>query len=122
MMPRPAMIFLVSSITWLAGCTVNTVPKPVSPTASIQYYDLDVPPDLEIRSVDFAATTFADVSGSGGITSSSVGGRAFVKVYAVHRKTGAQFLLLYEEVAHRKRPVQIIRFRPAASVALPDSL
>jgi hypothetical protein len=30
--------------------------------------------------------------------------------------------LLYEDIMHRKRPVQIIRFRPAAGVALPDSL
>ena len=116
-MRRPATALLVSSLTWLAGCTVNTVPEPVSPAAAIQYYDLEVPPDLEIRSVDFDATMFAEGAGS----ASTVGGRAFVKVYAVNRKTGEQFLLLYEDVARRKRPVQIVRFRPAASVALPDS-
>lgn len=107
----------------IAGCqTVNTVPEPVAPTAAIRYYDLDVPPDLEIRAVDFAATTFAEVAGAGGSTSSSVGGRAFVKVYGVSRKTGEQFLLLYEDIARRKQPVQIIRFRPAPGVTLPDSL
>ena len=110
-------------IGWAAGChPVNTVPEPVSPAAAIQYYDLDVPADLEIKGVDFSATTFSDVSGSGGGTSSAVGGRAFVKVYAVHRKTGDQFLLLYEDIVHRKRPVQIIRFRPVPTVSLPDSL
>ena len=117
-----AAVFLLVSTAWLAGCTVNTVPEPVSPAAAIQYYDLDVPADLEIKSVDFSATTFSDVSGYGGSTSSSVGGRAFVKVYAVRRKNGEQFLLLYEDIVHRKRPVQIIRFRSAASMALPDSL
>jgi len=122
MMPKPAPVFLLVSLAWLAGCTVNTVPEPVSPTAAIQYYDLDVPPDLEIKAVDFSATTFSQVSGAGGNTSSSVGGRAFVKVYAVRRKNGEQFLLLYEDIVHRKRPVQIIRFRSAGSVALPDSL
>jgi hypothetical protein len=101
---------------------VNTVPEPVTPTAAIQYYDLDVPPDLEIKAVDFSATTFSDVSGAGGNTSSAVGGRAFVKVHAVRRKTGEQFLLLYEDILHRKIPVQIIRFRPANTVSLPDSL
>jgi hypothetical protein len=110
------------SIAWLAGCTVNTVPEPVTPTAAIQYYDLDVPPDLEIKSVDFSATTFSDVSGAGGNLSSTVGGRAFVKVYAVRRKTGEQFLLLYEDIVHRKRPIQIIRFRASDGVTLPDSL
>lgn len=119
---KPALLVLLASIGSLAACTVNTVPAPVSPTAAVQHYDLDLPPDLEIRSVDFSATTFSEVSGSGGSTSSSVGGRAFVKVYAVRRKNGEQFLLLYEDIAHRKLPVQIIRFRPAANVALPDSL
>ena len=105
----------------LACHPVNTVPEHVSPSSAIQYYDLEVPPELEIKSVDFSATAFSDVSGSSGITSSSVGGRAFVKVYAVHRKTGEQFLLLYEDIARRKRPVQVIRFRSTPSVALPDS-
>ena len=41
--------------------------------------------------------------------------------YAVHRKTGEQFLLLYEDIARRKRPVQVIRFRPTPTIALPDS-
>jgi hypothetical protein len=105
-------------VAGVSGCTVNTVPNPVSPTAAIQYYDLEVPPDLEIKAVDFSATTFTDVSGSGGATYSSVGGRAFVKVYAVHRTTGEQFLLLYEDIGRRKRPVQIIRFIPTTR---PDS-
>jgi len=107
----------------LAACQpVNTVPEPVSPTAAVQYYDLDVPPDLEVRSIDFSATTFSEVEGSGGNTSSSTGGRAFVKVYGVRRKTGEQFLLLYEDILRRKQPVQIIRLRSSASVTLPDSL
>jgi hypothetical protein len=122
-MRKSAAVLLLVSFAWVAGCApVNTVPEPVAPTAAIQYYDLDVPPDLEIKAVDFSATTFSDVSGAGGTTSSAVGGRAFVKVHAVRRKTGEQFLLLYEDIAHRKLPVQIIRFRPAATVSLPDSL
>ena len=107
-----------------AACTtaVNTVPEPVSPTAPVQYYDLEVPPDLEVRAVDFAATTFSDVSGMNGITSSTVTGRAFVKVFAVHRTTGEQFLLLYEDVVRRKRPVQVIRFVRGSDPARPDSM
>jgi len=59
----------------VAAChPVNTVPEPVSPAAAVQYFDLDVPHDLEIRAVDFSATTFTDVSGSQGLTSSAVGG------------------------------------------------
>ncbi len=105
----------------IACAPVNTVPAPVSPTAAIQYHDLEIPPDLEIKAVDFAATTFSDVSGTGGSLSSAVGGRAFVKVYAVHRTTGEQYLLLYEDIEHRRRPVQVIRFVPGLDRARPDS-
>jgi hypothetical protein len=103
-------IVLPALFTSIACTPVNTVPEPVSPSAAIQHYDLEIPVDLEIKSVDFSATTFSDVSGSGGSTSSAVGGRAFVKVYAVHRSTGEQNLLLYEDIARRKQPVQVIRF------------
>jgi hypothetical protein len=68
---------------------INTAPAPVSPTAAVQYYDLELPPGLEIRSVGYGATTFTEVSGTDGPTSSAVGGRAFLRVYAVHRATGS---------------------------------
>jgi hypothetical protein len=100
---------------------VNTVPAPVSPAAEVLRYDLEIPPDLEIKSVDFSASTFTDVSGGPDGTSSSVGGRAFVKVYAVHRTTGEQLLLLYEDISNRRRPVQIIRFVRGSDSARPDS-
>jgi len=101
---------------------VNTVPAPVTPAAEVQRYDLELPPDLEVRSVDFSASTFTQVSGGSDGTSSSVGGRAFVKVYAVHRTTGEQFLVLYEDVQNRRRPVQIIRFVRGTDPARTDSL
>lgn len=119
---RHGSSFLIVSAVLLPACQpVNTVPEPVAPTAAVQYYDLEVPPELEIKSVDFSATTFSEVSGSQGLTQSAVGGRAFVKVYAVHRSTGAQYLLLYEDIANRKRPVQIIRFVPGKDLARPDT-
>lgn len=102
----------------LGACsrTVNTLPPLVRPDAQVREITLDLPAGLEIRSVDYNATMFSDVSGTSGefgITSSSVGGRAFVKVYAVEQSTGQQVLLLYENVAQRAQPVQIIRFRSA---------
>ena len=114
---------LVISMASAVGCLnpVNTVPEPVSPAAAVQYHDLEVPRDLEIRSVDFGATTFSEVSGADGSTSSAVGGRAFVKAYAVHRTTGEHYLLLYEDVARRRRPVHVIRFVPGQVSAQPDS-
>jgi hypothetical protein len=115
-------LFIVPALAAAVACSpVNTVPAPVAPTAAIQYYDLEVPADLEIKAVDFSATTFSDVSGSAGALTSSVGGRAFVKAYAVHRTTGEQFLILYEDIEHRRRPVQIIRFVRGTDGARPDS-
>ena len=113
---------VLALVSGVACAPVNTVPEPVSPTAAIQYYDLEIPTDFEIRAVDFSASTFSAVSGAGGSTSSQVGGRAFVKVYAVRRTTGEQFLLLYEDIEHRKRPVQVIRFVPGLEKARPDSI
>ena len=115
------LVILPGLLAAVACTPINTVPEPVSPSAAVQYYDLEIPADLEIRNVDFSATTFSDVSGSGGTTVSSVGGRAFVKVYAVHRTTGEQFLLLYEDIEHRRRPVQVIRFVRAPATTRPDS-
>jgi hypothetical protein len=118
----PRFLFILPALVSAVACNpVNTVPAPVSPTAAVQHYDLEVPADLEIKSVDFSATTFTDVSGTHGATSSAVGGRAFVKVYAVHRVTGEQFLLLYEDIEHRRRPVQVIRFLRGLDRARPDS-
>ena len=115
-------VVIPSALVAAVACSpVNTVPAPVAPNAAVQYYDLEVPADLEIKSVDFSATTFSDVSGTGGSTISEVGGRAFVKVYASDRTTGEQFLLLYEDIARRKRPVQVIRFLRGSDRARPDS-
>jgi hypothetical protein len=119
-------LLVVPALVWGAACrpttTVNTLPAPVSPSTAVQYYDLEVPRDLAVKGVDFAATTFSDVFGPpDGTTTSTVSGRAFVKVYAVHRMTGEQFLLLYEDITHRTRPVQIIRFVAGSDKTRPDS-
>jgi hypothetical protein len=117
-------VLVLSAAAAVVGCTapVNTVPEPVSPSAAVQYYDLEVPQDLEIRTVDFGATTYTEVSGGQAGTSSTLGGRAFVKAYAVHRTTGEHYLLLYEDIANRRRPVQVIRFVRGQDAAKPDSI
>lgn len=116
---RRLIAFAILAGTAACVTPVNTVPEPVAPGAPVQYYDLDIPTDLEVRSVDFVATAFTDVSGFEGNTSSTSTGRGFVKVYAAHKRTGEQYLLLYEDVVHRRRPVQVVRFRPTEQVRLP---
>jgi hypothetical protein len=108
---------------WACSHPVNTIPAPAGPSGATRYYDLEIPARLDIKNISFDATTFSDVSGyqSGtvGYTSSSIGGRAFLKVYAVHRDTGEQFLLIYEDIAGRKRPLHIVRFHAISGRELP---
>ena len=109
----------------VAACNrpvVNTIPPLVTATAEVQRLDLELPPDLEVKTIDFTATTYADVRGTPEIgTSSRVAGRAFIKVWAVHRDSGDNYLLLYEDVARRRRPVEIVRFIRGSERARPDS-
>ena len=108
--------FLLSVLLVLSGSVachpVHTMPPPPSPSDPVKHYDLEIPDALEIKAVSFDATAFSDVSGAGNVTSTQIGGRAFLKVYAVHRQTGEQYLLIYEDIAHRKTPIQVIRFKP----------
>ena len=97
----------------LVGCAVNTVPRQVSPDAAVQDFELEIPANLEVRNVDFSAVAYSDVFGSQGLVGSSTVGRGFLKVYAADRTTGESVLLLFENIAKRKRPVQVIRFRPS---------
>jgi ketosteroid isomerase-like protein len=113
----------------LAGCThtVNTLPPLAAPGAALQEITLQIPDGLEVVSIDYDAALFSDVSGyssaSIGGTSTSLGGRAFMKVHAVDRVTREQVLLLYEDVTKRTEPIQIIRARTAApATSAADSL
>lgn len=108
-----SMIPLVLLMGVSCNPQLDTLPPPVPPDAPVRYYDLEIPADLEVRSVDFSATTYTDVTGthdSGPV--STVAGRAFVQVRAVHRTTGELYLLVYEDFARRRRPVHVIRLVP----------
>lgn len=113
-----ALRFPVVVLVAAAAChtPVNTVPAPLAPDDPVTQYEIEIPDALEVKSVSFDATTFGDVQGNEFGVATQVGGRAFLKVYAVHRKTGDQYFLIYEDIVHRKTPVQVIRFRP-----VPDS-
>ncbi len=94
-----------------AGCasTINTLPALTTNEDPVEELTLYVPDGLEINSVDYNATLYTYVSGGQTL---ELGGRGFVKVYATHRETGVQYLLLYENLTERSRPIQIIRFEP----------
>lgn len=109
----PPAFLLLGFVT---GCqTTNTLPRSTSASDPVTSTVLYIPEDFEIRSVDFNATMYGDQTQG---TTSSTGGRAFVKVYAAHRRTGEQYLLLYENIEKRPRPIMVVRFeeRPASEV------
>ena len=118
-MTRSIRASVLPVVTFVAAAAchspVNTVPSPVAPDDPIAQYEIEIPDALEVKSVSFDATTFGDVAGNEFGVATQVGGRAFLKVYAVHLKTGDQYFLIYEDISHRKTPVQIIRFRPVPS-------
>ena len=111
----------LAAVVLLAACipTVNTLPPVPTSTSPMRETVLELPDSLEIRSVDFDATLYSDVSGPSTFT--TVGGRAFVKVLAVHRRTGETILLLYERIGSRATPSQIIRFQTGGPLALPGT-
>jgi hypothetical protein len=114
---RRHMLVLAAVVMSGSACHLNgpPVPPPVSASTLTQYYDLEVPADLEIKNADYSATVVTDVSGMNGNTGTTAGWRSFVKVFAVRRSTGENVLLVYEDIAHHKQPVQIIRLRSDAS-------
>jgi hypothetical protein len=98
----------------LLGCQpLNTVPAPLAPEEPTQQYELVLPGNLEVHNVEFSAALVS--RGSVNDPSGGVEGRGFVKVYAVDRDSGDSVLLIYENVAERKEPVQVVRFRRSGS-------
>jgi hypothetical protein len=112
------LVLLVVVLVAATAChtPVNTVPAPMAPDDPVAHYEIEIPEGLEVKSVSFDATTFGDVAGNEFGVGTTVGGRAFLQVYAIHHRTGDQYLLIYEDIAKRKTPVQVIRFLP-----VPDS-
>src|SRR5882762_3328593 len=108
------------AVVMLGACnkTINTLPPTVTPTDPVQHYALRIPDSLEIKAVDFDAALYSNVGGTGDIgVGTTLGERAFVKVHAVHRKTGEQYLLVFEDIARRRDPILVIRFEGSSGRA-----
>jgi hypothetical protein len=105
---------LCSTLPLTAACIggtgpVPTVPYPVSATAAIERSDVEIPRGLEVRSASYSVTGLPDAN-----TNSTVQVRPLLTIYAVNRSTGEQVLLIYDDLAQRKQPSQIIRLVPAS--------
>ena len=105
------------AVVILGACskTINTLPPTVTPADPVQHYSLQIPDSLEIKTVDFDAALYPNVSGTGELgVDTKLGGRAFVKVYALHRRTGEAYLVVFEDIARRRDPVLVIRFESSS--------
>lgn len=114
----PLLLVALACLASACSTTINTLPPVASANAPVRELMLEIPPGLEVRSATYTATMYSDVtgtSGSSGVTTTSVGGRAFVQVLAIDRASQEQVLLVYENLTDRRKPIQIIRFRAAAA-------
>jgi len=87
---------------------IETAPYPVSPTTPIVTQHLQIPPEFDVIGAQYSMTTLTEVSGDRGIAGSRAQSREFISVYAIRRATKEKVLLVYEDLAHRAQPVEII--------------
>ena len=118
---RARTLFALSSLLLLSAClwNVNTLPPLLKADEPPQQVTLLVPENLEIKSVDFSAGLYTDAERGTPTVHWDLGGRAFIYAHAVDKKTGEPYLLIYENVATRTMPIQIIRFKTRADPAPP---
>ena len=105
-----ARIALVSLLA-LAGCAPAGYGSTLLPTAQAgapaPEYRVVVPDGYDVRSVDYDASLVGIASGEA--TSTVVRGRGVISVYATERATGAEVVLVYDDVQNRPTPSAVIR-------------
>ncbi len=105
----PARLALVVSRR-LAGCgpgyrtTLLTTAGPGAPPLE---YHVEIPTGYDVLAVDYDAALVGIASGEN--TSTRVAGKGVVSVHAVERVTGAEVVLVYDDVPARRTPTAIIR-------------
>jgi hypothetical protein len=92
----------------LSACAANTLPSRAGPTDPIRHNRLEVPAWLEILSIDFAAAM-------GRNPEERTTRRGFYSVFGRHRESGTYYLLVYEDLARRGAPIEIIEVDTAVA-------
>lgn len=107
-------LLLAAFATALAGCS-SGYRSTLLPTAEaggpVPEYRVEVPEGYDVRSVDYDASLVGIASGEN--TSTEVRGRGVLAVYAVERATGAEVVLVYDDIQARSRPTAVIRLDAA---------
>lgn len=85
----------------MAACAVQTYPESAQPEDPVRHFQLQVPDSLEVVSVDYDIVIWEDAK-------ENPAGRGFVKVVARNRVTSAFVLMLFEDIAKRTEPIEVI--------------
>lgn len=102
---------LVVVAALLAGCGSgyrSTLLPTAEAGARAAEYRVVVPDGYDVRSVDYDASLVGLASGDQYGTSTSVRGRGVLAVYAVERATGAEVVLVYDDIQARPTPTAVI--------------
>jgi len=104
--------FFVLVVMVFTACNpkVYTLPNLSDPDDVVISQKLIIPEEFEVLSTDFVTTMATDPYGEKGETTI---GRAFIKLHCRHKVTGKDYLLIYEDLENRSKPIQIIKFEKA---------
>ena len=111
---RPVLVLLALTLVGCSGGYRSTLLPTAEAGARPPEYRVQVPDGYDVRSVDYDAALVGIASGEN--TSTTVSGRGVVAVYAVERATGAEVVLVYDDVENRPTPTAVIhldRARPS---------
>ncbi len=108
---RKLWLFLLINTSLTACLEPPLVTLPPEPSATSRPIEttLYIPYGLIIQSVAYDVEFYTS-SSEGDTYDDGKLGRSFIHVHAIHRKTGVQYLLVYENTPVQSRPVQIFKF------------
>ena len=72
-------------------------------------YRVSIPDGYEVMSVDYDAALVGFASGDSSGTSTTLGGKGVLSVYAVERATQQRVVFVYDDVRGRATPTAVIR-------------
>lgn len=106
MLPRLLPVLLLV-VTGCGGGYSSTL-LPTAELGELPYqYRVTIPDGYDVRSVDYDASLVGIASGEN--TTTTVQGRGVVTVYAIEQATGAEVVLIYDDIRQRQTPSAITR-------------
>lgn len=107
-MKKTFIMSFFAVVLFLTGCNpgVYTLPSYKAPEDPVGMKHIIIPQEFEIISSDYTAS----ISSTKDDGPASHYGRAFIKLFAKHKETGEEYLLIYEDIENRQKPIDIIKY------------